>query len=218
MTQEKPMEYTLVCLLHGETDDRGRLYKTARWKLEEMATALKPFVNSSTIWLYDGTLEGTSTILSIAPHFGIKVTKDELEAYIDATDSKRLNERKDLPVTWLPSLVSESFQGPDPIELQTAQSELFVYLASGNSILACMSERYFRKFYEFVDGVPWAAKLGKGDAVVLQLSPVITATERGGGKPKYQPTASGVPEPDDEQSSLAYKKLLVLSDSKLVTA
>jgi hypothetical protein len=215
MTQEKPVENTVICLLHGETDDRGRLYKAARWKLEEMATALKPFVNSATIWLYDGTREGTSTILSIAPHFGIQVTKEELEEYIDATESQRLEQRKDLPVTWLPSLASESFHGPYRIELRTALAELFAHLANGNSVLSCMSERYFRAFFEFVGGFAYSATLRKGDAVVLEFSPVITATEGGG----YQQTASGVPEPDGKQSSLASeKKLLVLQSSKCVTA
>ena len=218
MAQEKLLANIVICVLYGETDDRGRLYKAARWKLEEMATALKPFVTPSTIWLYDGTPEGTSTILAIAPHFGIQVTKEELGEYIDATESQKLEQRKNLPITWLPSLASESIHGPFRLELQTAQAELFAYLASGNSVLACMSEPYFRRFFEYVGGIAYNAKLGKGDAVVLQVSQRIKVNRGEGEEPKPRQTASGAPEPYDNQAFLAEKKLLALDSSKYVTA
>jgi hypothetical protein len=215
MTQEKPVESTVICLLHGATDDYGRLYKVARWKLEEMATALKPFVNSSTIWLYDGTREGTSTILSITPHFAIQVTKEELGEYIDATESQKLDQRKNLPVTWLPSLAPESIHGPYRIELQAAQEKIFASLASGNSVLACMSEHYFRAFFEFIGGVPYTAKLAKGDAVVLQFSQQAKASGAEEEEPTHQQIPGEVPQPSNEQPSP--EKPFVLRSSKCVT-
>jgi len=202
------MEGTAVCLLHAESDDRGRLYKTARWKLEEMATLLKPAVSSAS-WIYDGTLEGTGTILSIAPHLEIQITKAELDEFMDATESNQLDQRKSLPVMWVPSLASESIDGPFGIELKTARDELFTRLEGGNNVLACMSEQYFRALFEFIGGAPYTGQLQKGDAVILHFRLQTKAEITEGEQPKQTPAERPSPELCEQKSSVGRKEFVL---------
>jgi len=162
------MEKTLICLLHAQTDSHGNLYKTAQGKLEELAVVLRPFVSASTRWLHDGVRPGINTIVALAPHFGISVTREELEDDIAAVESGE--EVKAQQVVWLPSLESDNPQAPHRSELELVRNELFAHLSNHGSMLACMGEQFYRCFFQFLAGTQYAGQLNGGDAIVLRLA------------------------------------------------
>jgi hypothetical protein len=162
------MGKTITCLLHAETDERGNLYKTAKGKLEDMTERIKPFVTSSTIWLHDGARPAINTILCLAPHFDIQVSKKDLEEDIQAAECGKQG-KAPRQVEWLPILDPDNILGPRRAELESARDQIFAKLTKNDSVLACMREQYFRSFFDFVGGTPYAGQLACGDAVVLQF-------------------------------------------------
>jgi len=164
------MEKTVTCLLHAQTDDHGNLYKTAKVKLEDLTEAIKPFVNASTRWLHDGARPAISTILCLAPRFDLHISRKDLEEDIAAAESGNREQGKAQAVAWLPSLEPHNtVQGPYRSELERTREEIFARLATEGSVLACMREQYFRSFFDFVGGTPYAGRLDGGDAIILEF-------------------------------------------------
>lgn len=163
------MGKTLICLVHVNTDERGNLFRATKWKLEDVAEAIKLFVDPATVWLHDGSTPAESAILYLAPRFGISVCKQELEDAITVADS--LHElRRTLPVRYVPSLGAYSIQGPHHSEMEELRKEIFTHFDKGANVLAFMNKPYFLALFAYLKGKPYPGDVAAGDAVVLQFS------------------------------------------------